>query len=286
MDLAPRGVVTLLPSATAFVGADIVAGLLAMNLHHYNKTALFIDIGTNGEIVLCKNGRMVGTSSAAGPALEGMNITCGCRAEKGAIEAVTITDEGMIRLEVIGDRPPIGICGSGLIDLISELVRVGVIKESGRFESKEKLTPTLASRLIDSNGQQVFSLTEGGSVYLSQKDIRQVQLAKGAIAAAISLLLNQLTIEYNEIDEVLIAGAFGFHLKPSSLTGIGLLPLVYEEKIRFIGNTAKEGAKVVLLNQDAAFEILQIGEKIEIIELSLTPEFQEYFVGSLSFRRF
>lgn len=285
LHMAPRGVVTLLPSAAAFVGADIVAGLLAMDLHHFAKAVLFIDIGTNGEIVLCKNDRIVGTSSAAGPALEGMNITCGCRAEKGAIEAAVITDEGMTLLKVIGNEPPIGICGSGLVDLISELVRVGVIQESGRFACKDKLLPTLASRLVSVNGQQVFVLTETGSVYLSQKDIRQVQLAKGAIAAAITLLLNQLNIGSNDIDEVFIAGAFGFHLKPSSLTGIGLLPLAYEEKIRFVGNTAKEGARAVLLNQDAALEVLQIGERIEIVELSLTPEFQEHFVGSLSFRR-
>ena len=173
-----------------------------------------------------------------------------------------------------------------MIDLISELVRVGVIQENGRFACKEKLIPTLSSRLIDINGQEVFVVTKSGSVYLSQKDIRQVQLAKGAIAAAIELLLKQLNVGTNDIDEVFVAGAFGFHLKPSSLTGIGLLPLVYEQKIRFIGNTAKEGAKAVLLNQDAALEVVQIGEKIEIFELSLAPEFQEYCVGSLSFRHF
>jgi len=283
--MATRGVVTLLPSASAFIGADIVAGLLAVNLHHYAKTALFIDIGTNGEIALCKNGQMVGTSSAAGPALEGMNITCGCRAENGVIEGVTITGEGNILLSIIGNEPPIGICGSGLIDLISELVRVGVIQENGRFACKEKLRPHLASHFVDLNGKQVFVLTEDGAVYLTQKDIRQVQLAKGAISAAITLLLNKLNVGTNDIDEVFVAGAFGFHLKPSSLTGIGLLPLAYEDKIRYVGNTAKEGAKAILLNQDAASEVLQICESIEIVELSLTPEFQQYFVGSLSFRR-
>ena len=281
--MSKQGVVTVLPSAASFVGADIVAGLLAVGLHHYPKTALFIDIGTNGEIVLCKNGSLVGTSSAAGPALEGMNIACGCRAENGAIEAVAITSDGTVNLQVISNGLPTGICGSGLIDLVSELVRCGVITTNGRFATPEKILPALASRLVAIDGRKVFVISKERKVFLSQKDIRQVQLAKGAIAAAINLLLQELGISFEKLDEVLVAGAFGFHLQPASLVGIGLLPRFCQNKIRFVGNTAKEGAKAVLLNRNASDEVQQIGQTIKIVELSLQPEFQGCFVKSLAF---
>lgn len=283
LNIAPRGVVTLLPSSAAFVGADIVAGVLVTGLYRYDKTALFIDIGTNGELVVCKDGVLAGTSSAAGPALEGMNITCGCRAENGAVEGFAILEDGTVQVEVIGNHSARGLCGSGLADVVSELVRCGVIGGNGRFSPKEQLPPELAARLTDYNGQQVFMIDEAGPVYLSQKDVRQVQLAKGAIAAAIDLLLQELAISYTEIDEVLVAGAFGFHLKPSSLVGIGLLPELCRDKIRFVGNTAKEGAKAVLLNRQAATEIQAIGQRLAIKELSLHPRFQDCFVKCLSF---
>lgn len=283
--MAPRGVVTVLPSASAFVGADILAGLVAVGLHSYRNTALFIDIGTNGEIVVCKDGLLVGTSSAAGPALEGMNITCGCRAEQGAIEGVAIADDGTVQIKTIGDHSPSGLCGSGLIDLVAELVKCGVIEANGRFAQKERLPPTLASRLVMINNQPAFMVAEGESVFLSQKDVRQVQLAKGAMAAAINLLLQELGIDYCNIAEILVAGAFGFHLKPSSLVGIGLFPVGCQPKIRFVGNTAKEGARSVLLNRQAGSELVKIGQTIEIRELSLHPQFQDYFVKALGFRQ-
>lgn len=283
LDIAPHGIVTILPSVAAFVGADIVAGLLAVGLHNYSQTALFIDIGTNGEIVICKEGVLVGTSAAAGPALEGMNIACGCRAEDGAIENFAITNDGIISMKTIGNRTPRGICGSGLIDLVASLVKVGVIEKNGRFSKKAALPQPLADKLATIDGQLSFVISEEGPVFLSQKDIRQVQLAKGAIVAAIELLLKELHISHDAINEVLIAGAFGFHLNPASLIGIGLLPLAFRDKIRFVGNTANEGAKAVLLNYDASVEVLKIGQNITIKELSLQPEFQEYFVQSLAF---
>ncbi|MDF2569492.1 MAG: ferredoxin [Sporomusa sp.] len=283
LTMSPQGVVTILPSAAAFVGADIVAGLLAVGLHHDRKTTLFIDIGTNGEIVVCKNGSLVGTSSAAGPALEGMNISCGCRAEQGAIEGVSIAADGTMELKVIGDGLPKGVCGSGLIDLISELARCGAITTSGRFAAPEKLPVALASRLIDIDRRPVFVISSDEQLYLSQKDVRQVQLAKGAIHTAMNLLLKEIDICFEEVDEILVAGAFGFHLKPMSLVGIGLLPHSCQNKIRFVGNTAKEGAKAVLLNRHASIEVQEIGKKIKIVELSLHPEFQDYFVQALAF---
>lgn len=283
LNISPRGVVTLLPSAAAFVGADIMAGLLAVSLHRCSKTTLFIDIGTNGEIAVCKDGLLLGTSSAAGPALEGMNISCGCRAQRGAIEAVSITGDGCVNVKVIGNELPTGICGSGLIDLIAELVRVGVITANGRFADSLRLPKNFANRLGSFGGQKSFLVSKEGHLYLTQKDIRQVQLAKGAIVAAIDMLLREIGISVGDVDEILVAGAFGFHLQPNSLIGIGLLPDACQHKIRFVGNTAKEGAKAVLLNQQASREIQEIGQSIRILELSLQPQFQEYFVKSLAF---
>lgn len=281
--MAPGGTITLLPSAAAFIGADIVAGLLAVGRRFYSRTALFIDIGTNGEIVASKNGKLAATSSAAGPALEGMNISCGCRAEAGAIEAVAIDCNYNLTIEGIGNAPLRGICGSGLIDLVAELVRCGVIEPNGRFAQKNKLATVLASRLVPVNERPAFLVSEEGHIYLSQKDVRQVQLAKGAIAAAINLLLQKLDISYADLEEVLVAGAFGAHLKPSSLIGIGLLPPECQEKIRFVGNTAKEGAKAVLLNRQAASDVVDLAQAIEVIDLSCQPEFQDCFIRALSY---
>lgn len=281
--IAAGGVVTLLPSASAFVGADIIAGLLAIGFHHCRKPALFIDIGTNGEIVAIKDGLLAGTSSAAGPALEGMNISCGCRAENGAIEAVVFSEEGKVSLKTIGNAIPVGLCGSGLIDLVAELVRTGVIEPGGRFVKKECLPVALADRLVEFQGQRAFLVSEEGQVFLTQKDIRQVQLAKGAISTGIVLLLKELNLSYGEIEQVLVAGAFGYHLKPASLTAVGLLPAELQDKIIFVGNTAKEGAKAVLLNKDTVQEVHAISKMIKIKELSFQPEFQEYFVQQLLF---
>lgn len=281
--MAKGGVITLLPSAAAFIGADIVAGLLAVRRGFFSGTTLFIDIGTNGEIVVSKNGKLAAASSAAGPALEGMNISCGCRAEAGAMEAVAIDDNYNINIDVIGAAPLRGICGSGLIDLIAELVRCGLIEPNGRFARKNKLPTVLVSRLVDINERPAFMVSDEGRIYLSQKDVRQVQLAKGAIAAAIDLLLQKLNITYADIEEILVAGAFGAHLKPSSLIGIGLLPPECQEKIRFVGNTAKEGAKAVLLNQQAASDVVALAQAIEVIDLSCQPEFQDCFIKALSY---
>lgn len=279
--IAPGGVVTLLPSASAFVGADVIAGLLATNFHHCRKPSLFIDIGTNGEIVASKDGLLVGASSAAGPALEGMDISCGCRAERGAIEAVTLSEAGAVCLKTIGHAAPVGLCGSGLIDLVAELVRTGVIETNGRFFRNERLPEWLAGRLVEFQGQKAFLVSEEGQVFLTQKDIRQVQLAKGAIATGIALLLKELKLGHEEIRQVLVAGAFGYHLNPISLITIGLLPAGLRDKITFVGNTAIEGAKAALLNKAALGELKDVAKQIIIKELSFLPEFQECFVQQL-----
>jgi uncharacterized 2Fe-2S/4Fe-4S cluster protein (DUF4445 family) len=281
--MAPAGRVTLMPSASAFVGADIISGLVATEFCHLKTAAVFIDIGTNGEIVTLNKGILMGSSSAAGPALEGMNISCGSRAENGAIERVAILANGEVALKTVGDASPRGLCGSGLIDLIAELVRNRVLEPGGRFAGKENLVPALAQRLIRVDDKLAFLVSREGQVILTQKDIRQVQLAKGAIAAGISLLLDEQGLTPEEVDTVFVAGAFGAHLSPESLVGIGLLPEAFGDRIRFVGNTSKEGARALLVNRGLDQEIRTICDRLTIRELSSLPEFQDRFVRHLGF---
>ena len=191
----PAGVVTLLPSVSGYIGGDITAGLAAVDFLNTETTALFIDIGTNGEMVLARNNSFYAASTAAGPALEGMSITCGTRAVPGAIEHVSVTN-GELRFDVIGEGTPVGICGSGLIDLTACLLEIGIIDSSGK---------------LDTSGHGVhdkkYYLTE--TIYISQKDIRQIQLAKSAIASGIQLLLKASGAECGELEQIYIAGSFG-----------------------------------------------------------------------------
>lgn len=281
--MASSGVVTTLPAASAFVGADILAGLLACGFQNYSEPSLFIDIGTNGEIVALKNGLLLGASSAAGPALEGMNISRGCRAEDGAVQGVTISQGGTLHLDVIGNTSPRGLCGSGLIDLIAELLRAGAIEPNGQLAAKGRLQNPLDERFVEIAGRRAFVIARKEDLFLTQKDIRQVQLAKGAIATGIALLLNDLGLEYTDLERVLVAGAFGAHLRPSSLAAIGLFPRDLAGKVTFVGNTAKEGARMVLVNSDCNLEIHSIGGKLTIKELSNLPDFQDCFVKNLGF---
>lgn len=284
MKTSPDAVVSLLPSLSAFVGADILAGVVATDFHRNRSSSLFVDIGTNGEIVANVNGRLAATSSAAGPALEGMNIHYGCRAEDGAISEVQINGQGEVLVQSIGSARRKGICGSGLVDLVAELVRHSVILESGRYAEPENLPPRLAKRLIDYQGQKAFVVDPETMIVLTQKDIRQVQLAKGAIAAAIEILVKRLGVNLNDMEKVYVAGAFGFHLKPESLKAIGLLPPGLDGEIIYVGNTAKEGARLCLTSRQALEEIKILQEKITPVELSYAPEFQENFVEQMDFK--
>lgn len=272
----PEGMVTLLPSASAYVGADILAGVVATAFDKKNSAALFLDIGTNGEIVANLGGRLIATSTAAGPALEGMNISCGCRAEEGAIDTFLIDDDYKIHFTTIGeDAIPKGICGSGLIDIIASLVKKQIVLANGRFN------PGLDQRLKTRLRDKKFYLTE--DIYLSQRDIRQIQLAKGAIAAGVTLLLEEVGIPLETVEEAVIAGAFGYHINPASIREIGLLPKGFMGKITFVGNSSAEGARLALINKGVMNQISGLKNKIEILELSLNPNFQDYFVKALGF---
>ena len=273
--ICPEGRVTLLPSASGYVGADILAGLVATAFDKKDYPALFLDIGTNGEIVANLRGRLIATSTAAGPALEGMNITCGCRAEEGAIDSFFINDNMDLHFTTIGATPPKGICGSGLIDITAAMVKRNLVLASGRFNSN--LDPRIQARVRDKK----FYLTD--DIYISQKDIRQLQLAKGAIAAGITLLLEEAGIPLEAIEEAVIAGAFGYHINPDSLQVIGLLPKGFKGKITFVGNSSVEGARLALINKGVMAQIKELKNRIEVLELSTNPRFEDYFIRALGF---
>jgi uncharacterized 2Fe-2S/4Fe-4S cluster protein (DUF4445 family) len=283
LQIATKGVVYFPPIFDAYVGADIASGVWVTDLEQNSGTTLFIDIGTNGEMILAIDGQLYATSTAAGPAFEGMNISCGMRAAEGAIESFEISPEGRIRIQTIGNTPPSGICGSGLVDLVGELAAWGVIDKSGRLARKNgafQFTP-LEEHLILHEGKPAFQL--GGHVFLTQKDIRQVQLAKGAIRAGIDALLRQNNQTPETVDRVWIAGSFGYHLRPESLINLGLVPESFEDKIEFVGNTSKTGAQAFLLDQSARRRIVQIVEETHTVDLAHSPNFEKLFVQSLAF---
>ncbi len=275
LEINEKGMVILLPSASAYVGADIISGIVATDFINKKNNSIFIDIGTNGEIVANCNGVLVAASTAAGPALEGMNISCGLRAINGAIDKFHIDDEYNITYSTIGREKAKGICGSGLMDIAAALVSFGIVEKSGRFNPK--MHEKFKERLIDKK----FYITE--EIYVSQKDIRQIQLAKGAISAGIIMILKELNIKIEDIDEVVIAGAFGYHIDAESIKIISLIPKGFNGLISFVGNSSAEGAALAAINDGILNKIIDIKEKLRVIELSTKDDFQEHFISELNF---
>jgi len=269
------------PIISGFVGADITAGILATGLHREPGIVLFIDIGTNGEMVLSINGRLTATSTAAGPAFEGMNIACGMRAADGAIDKFSIGNDGWVSVGAIGGAKPAGICGSGLVDVVGELVAHGVLDRNGRFSKNGHVPDLIRERISLENGKPGFRISDG--VFLTQQDIRQVQLAKGALRSGIDILLAGSGLKYSDVERVLIAGAFGFHLRTENLVRIGIIPDELEGKIDLVGNTSKTGAIALLLDRSMRREALRIADRANVIELADEPGFERTFIGNLAF---
>jgi uncharacterized 2Fe-2S/4Fe-4S cluster protein (DUF4445 family) len=279
--IAPAGLVYLPPIVSAYVGADITAGVLATRLSNLRGVTLFVDVGTNGEMVLAVDGRLTATSTAAGPAFEGMNIACGMRAGRGAIERVTFSETGL-EIGTIGQAEPVGICGSGLLDAVGEMAAHHALDKRGRFHANGQPESRPWKEFWDSlDGALIFRLA--GPVYLSQKDIRQVQLAKAAIRAGIDLMLKANNLTAAQVDRVLIAGSFGFHLRTRSLIHLGLLPQEFADRVKFVGNTSKTGAQALLLNRRSRDELQRIVSGVRVIELANDPAFERAFIQSLSF---
>jgi uncharacterized 2Fe-2S/4Fe-4S cluster protein (DUF4445 family) len=286
----PRAPAFVFPALGAYVGGDIIAGMLATGLTRDRRLRLFIDVGTNSEIALGSNERVVSTAAPAGPAFEAAQIRCGMRAAEGAIEGVKISGDD-IALEVIGDAAPVGMCGSGLVDAVAQLVTAGLLDHSGRFVPDEQAAedhPGLAPRLVKVGEERVFVLAWRGddpanAIYLSQRDVRELQFAKASIATGWHILLTELGVTADDITQVLLAGSFGSYLSPASAVKIGLVPKLPLPRIVSAGNVAGEGAKMAALSLRERAAADAILEEVEYVELSGRADFNDMFVDQLAF---
>ncbi|MEY2535251.1 MAG: hypothetical protein QOF29_3161 [bacterium] len=286
----PRAPAFVFPSLGAYVGGDIVAGMLATGLTRDRRVRLFIDVGTNSEIALGSAERVVATAAPAGPAFEAAQIRCGMRAAEGAVEGVKIAGDEL-RLQVIGDAEPVGMCGSGLVDCVAELVHAGLLDHSGRFVDEDaaaRLHPGLAPRLTKVGEERVFVMHWRGedpanAVYLSQRDVRELQFAKASIATGWRILLTELGLEPGDITQVLLAGSFGAYLSPVSAVRIGLVPDIALARIVSAGNVAGEGAKMAALSLRERAEARSILDEVQYVELSGRADFNDAFIDELAF---
>ena len=270
----PAEKVCLLSSAGAYIGSDVTAGVLLTRLHEEKESALLIDVGTNGEIVLSKSGKLYASSTAAGPALEGASIECGVGGISGAINSVKY-ESGDITFTTIEGKEPVGICGSGLIDAIAILVESGIIDETGAL-CIDADTP-LIKRLKDER----FYISE--SVYISGRDVRQFQLAKSAISAGVEALLTEKGLSLSEVKKVYIAGGLGSFMNIENAARVGLLPLEFKEKTHIVGNTSLNGAILASCDESAISEIENIAERIELVELSFSEVFRDKYMERMYF---
>lgn len=286
----PAGSVYSLPVIAGFVGADTVGVLLVSRMTERDRPTLAIDIGTNGEVMLWSGERLLVTSCAAGPAFEGGEISSGVRAAAGAIERVWLRN-GSIGYATIGGVHPNGICGSGIFDTMAALLDAGIVDSTGRFADEERaraLPPDLAARLRGEGSEREFVLVpstngERGAIRFTQKDVREVQLAKGAVRAAVELLCREAGIEVTDLDEILLAGAFGNYIDRRSALRMGLLPEVPLERIVGIGNAAGAGALAALVSTAERRRAAELAEQAEHIELMANPHFQMAFADSMIF---
>lgn len=263
----------VVPDIAGYLGADTIAGILATGLYEKPQLTLLVDIGTNGEMVLGNKERIVACATAAGPALEGAKISCGMRGAKGAIDHVW-PENGRIAYSVIEGGKPIGICGSGLIDLLAVLKKEKLIDRRGKIALPEQ-RPEYASFLkADDNGRS-FVLTP--DIFVSQADIRELQLAKGAIAAGIELMMNECNVQTEDIKEVYLAGAFGSFINKESACEIGLLPPDLQDRIKVAGNTALSGAAMMAYDREIFNLTENLSRKIHCLELAVLPAFSKSF---------
>ena len=275
LDVQRKAELIMLPDIAGYVGADTCGCLLALRQDQKDEISLMIDIGTNGEMVLGNRNRLVTCSTAAGPAFEGAKIECGMRGAAGAVDHVKY-ENGKWDYTTVGNQPAVGLCGSGLIDLVAGLLDAGMLDENGALSSGQEKQGVFMLVPLEQAGNE-------RGVYLTQKDIVEVQLAKAAIAAGIQMLMKRLGITEEEICSVYIAGAFGNYMDPVSAGKIGLLPAALVKKVKPVGNAAGEGAKIALVNEREMLEMDELVGKIDFVELAASGDFQDYFIDELGF---
>ncbi len=283
--IQPRGVVRTLPNIAGFVGADAVGVLAASNIKSRPGLQVAVDIGTNAEVVASFNGRVVACSAAAGPAFEGARISCGMRAQPGAIDRIKIDDEDL-KISTIGDEKAYGLCGSGVIEAVGELRRVGIIESTGAFADPDDL-PNISDKLrnrITDDGIILAYANDSGidqDIILTMRDVREVQLVKAAIYAGISMLLETMGYTPADITNLHIAGAFGTYINPEHALNIGLIPNIPLDKVHFLGNAAGAGAKMALMNRGEFDKIVSSAINVEYIELAGDTSFSDHFMMAM-----
>lgn len=280
LTLCPNAKLLIVPDIAGYVGADTVGCVLSTRIDKKDTMTLLVNIGTNGEMVLGNRHRMTACTTAAGPALEGAQIRFGMRGAEGAIDHVWL-EKAQLCCSVIGGGRAKGICGSGLIDAAAVLLETGLINRRGRLQSRDE-AELLHEHLRESDGQRIFDLIDG--VYLTQEDIREVQMAKGATSAGIELMAEHLEIEIVDIQEVLLSGAFGSYIRPESACRIGLLPPVLLDRIRTVGNAAGSGAQQLACSRQELDHAQAIVEATEFLELAALPGFQRCFARNMEYR--
>ena len=284
-----RARVRLLPGVGGQIGSDAVAGLLALGLAGWRKPSLFIDLGTNGEIVLLSRRMAVGCSCAAGPAFEGVHISSGMAAVAGAVERVEEEDGGL-RLDTIDGAPPLGLCGSGLADALAVLLGCGLVVPSGRLLGPGQVSADVPSglraRVREDGGQRRFVLHQdesGKPIQLTQADIRQVQLAKAAIRTGVESILEEAGVEPESIERVFVGGAFGSSMRAESLLALGMLPQALRGRIHPVGNVAGMGAKLALMFPGRLQGARRLARRIRHVSLAERPDFSSRFASYLRF---
>ncbi|MBN1815079.1 MAG: DUF4445 domain-containing protein [Anaerolineae bacterium] len=282
LDLAPGADVHLLPNIAGFVGADHVAMVLATDIHEADKITIGLDIGTNTEIVLAAGDRLLSCSCASGPAFEGAHIRDGMRAAPGAIERVRLSDD-QVDYQTIDDAPPAGICGSGILDGVAEMLRIGVLQASGTIVGGSH------PRARGSGRPAEFLLVPAGErgaprdVAITRKDVNEIQLAKAAIRAGIEVLLEEVDLEVEQVERVVVAGAFGTYLDVDSAVAIGMFPPLPRERFVQVGNAAGMGAKMALVSRHCRQAAKEVARRVEYVELTTHPRFVEFYTAALMF---
>lgn len=280
----PRGLLSCVPGVSSYVGGDTTAGVLSSGLHQCEDLSILIDIGTNGEIVLGNRDFLVACAASAGPAFEGSGVTCGMRASRGAIQKVKIDPRSLkVHYSTIGEAKPRGLCGSGYIDILAELLGAGLIDKSGKFTAKEsgRIRETTSGRefvIVSSNESDSNS-----DIVISESDIENLKRAKGAIYSATAALMKHMDLGLQEVKKIFIAGGFGTYLDIDNAIKIGLLPDLERSKILFIGNSSLAGARQMLLSYEAMKLADEIARKITYFELSVDPGYMDEYMAALFF---
>jgi uncharacterized 2Fe-2S/4Fe-4S cluster protein (DUF4445 family) len=291
LKVAPEARVCLLPLVAGFVGADAVAVALATRIHESEEVRVAVDIGTNGEVLLGSRDRLWACSAPAGPALEGGQIRHGMRGAHGAIDRVRVDED--LHLHTIGDAGALGICGSGLIDLVAGLLDAGVIDGTGliRVDDRDSMPPRVRDRVTVRGEERIVVVARPGEcgapreLVLTQEDVRQVQLAKGAIASGIAMLQRVAGIGPERIAELMLAGGFGNYVSIASAQRIGLIPVLPGGSVRYVGNAAALGAQLCLLSESERALAERVAERMEHVSLATHPDFEDVFVDAMNFPR-